>query len=630
MNNRNNARVLLAVALLAPIAGCSSKSATEGITTSNLKAGKKTLESVVKDAAPSTSNRPKALSTQEALKFIQDNCSECHAPGKALYAAWGLPEADVLLKDATWLESNALNQTAYQAMVNKLISIEKNIEDTGKPPSPMPPAFKNDDEKKKLGSMIAWFQDSFPGATKEAHVRFGDDAPFRALVKVDLSYKCNKVVTGQEFQARFALRALGSPSYAAESTILSAEEKAAPASAAIRKKVVDGFLGSEQLRARFEEHALGSLARRIANAGDIEAKGATAVPAVAPAARRDLQNEFSQLVRMNYKNVSYPQLFLLNKVMVTSNTAPLYNANGESCATPPAGQWAECTLSPQRSNFFGTRGFLLSKPSSMFENNNNYGRGGDTFSTIFGEVLMANTDGVSGDTPKPIPECLNVTKDKRWKYKVIGQKEGIAAWGAIAIPFYGRVCQGCHLNRHLAAASVVFRPFGLAGEIITPDAVTDAAGTRAPQAPYNAVIQLANTPENQKFHVYHTDDKASVFRPVDQKFYRDLLEELNNPEATCFPDPRDPQNKERAVKANSLAKYAETLIYQNDPPNPKVRGVATVRGLNRFLPSLFLNSSRTNLEAISAVNNAFEENEGKLEPMLRAFFTTETFACSAD
>lgn len=78
----------------------------------------------------------------------------------------------------------------------------------------------------------------------------------------------------------------------------------------------------------------------------------------------------------------------------------------------------------------------------MFENNNNYGRGGDTFSTIFGEVLMANTDGVSGEAPKPIPECLNVTKDKRWKYKKIGEKEGIAAWGAIAIPFYGRVCQG--------------------------------------------------------------------------------------------------------------------------------------------------------------------------------------------
>lgn len=615
--------------LVAAMGACNTKNDTKLI---KPVGGKPTLEAVTNADAKGTSNRPKALTTQEALKFIKDNCGECHLPGKPLNAAWGLPEEDVLLKDVTWLEGNALSQTAYQAMVNKLVAMEKKVDDLGKPPSAMPPEFKSEAESKKLGSMVSWFQDTFPAAVKEAHVRFGDDAPFRAVIQVDLSYKCNKLVSGQVFQTRFAEKALGAASHAVDANLLSDEEKAAPANENIRKKVVDGFLANDTYRKKFEDYAIGSLARRIANAGDIASKGATAMPAVNLAARTDLQQEFSQLVKKYYKDVSYPQIFLLNKVMVTSNTAPLYSVaqSGENCATPAANTWAECTLSEKRANFFGTRGFLLSKPTSMFENNNNYGRGGDTFSTIFGEVLMANTDGVSGEAPKPIPECLNVTKDKRWKYKKIGEKEGIAAWGAIAIPFYGRVCQGCHLNRHLAAASVVFRPFGLAGEVITPDAITDAPGNRVPVAPYNSVIQLRSAPAEQKFQVYHTDATASVFQPVDQKFYRDLLEELNNPEATCFPDARDPQNKEKAVKANSIAKYAETLIYQNDSKDSRVRGTAAVRGLNRFLPSVFLNNKATNLEVISAVNSAFENNEGKLEPMLRAFFSTETFACSAD
>jgi hypothetical protein len=91
-----------------------------------------------------------------------------------------------------------------------------------------------------------------------------------------------------------------------------------------------------------------------------------------------------------------------------------------------------------------------------------------------------------------------------------------------------------------------------------------------------------------------------------------------------------PLNMMLSMPTNIAAKYAETLIYQNDSKDSRVRGTAAVRGLNRFLPSVFLNNKATNLEVISAVNSAFENNEGKLEPMLRAFFSTETFACSAD
>lgn len=571
---------------------------------------------------PALALRPKAFSQPEALQYINRVCGECHAPGKALYATWALPEEETLLKDARWLEGDALSQTAYQAITNKYVAMEKGVDDLGKPPSPMPPQFANDDDKKNLGRLISWFQDTFPAAVKEAHVRFGEGAPFQSIIKVDLAYKCSSVLNGLQFMTRFSEKALGSASHVADVDILTAEEKAAPASASVRKKVVDGFLNTPEYSGRFEQFAIKPLAQRIANAGKIFSEGKNQVPPRSEDALKDLQDEFSQLVLKYHKQKSYPELFMLDKVMVTQNTAPLYAEDRVECAAPAEG-WGECTLSPQRSNFFGTIGFLISKPSSVFSSNNNYGRGGDTFSTIFGEELMANTDGISGERPKPIPLCLNKTKDKRWK-KDKADPGKIAPWGAISVPFYGRVCQGCHLNRHLAAAAVVFRPFGKAGEIIRPEAIDD------PNGPYAADLK-----DDDNLFVYHTEtnetdhQKLTDFQPVNADYYKELLTELEKPDVTCFPDPRDPQNPDKVVQANTLAKYAEVLIYQNDAENAPVKGTATLRGLNRIMPSVFLNSTKTNLEVITAVNKAFNENQGRLEPMMRAFFATETFGCSS-
>lgn len=614
-------RTYLTTSLLCSMAlGCNFQRNKTSQTQSAANTGPKAGADVKVD--PALAARPKPFSQSEALDYVNRVCGECHAPGKALYATWGLPEEEVLLKDARWLEGDALSQTAYQAITNKYRALEQGVDDLGKPPSPMPPQFKSDEDQKNLGRLISWFQDTFPAAVKEAHVRFGEGAPFQSIIKVDLAYKCSSVLNGQQFMARFAEKALGSASHVADVSFLTEQEKAGPATEAIRKKVVDGFLSNEEYVRRFEQFAIKPLAQRIANAGKIVSEGRNVTPRRPDAALKDLEEEFSQLVLKYHKEKTYPELFLLDKVMVTSNTAPLYRADGGVCTAPAQG-WGECTLSPQRSNFFGTVGFLISKPSSMFSSNNNYGRGGDTFSTIFGEELMANTDGISGEAPKQIPSCLNVTKDRRWK-KDKGDPKKLAPWGAISVPFYGRVCQGCHLNRHLAAAAVVFRPFGKAGEIITPAEIDRQNG------PYADDLK-----DDDNLYVYHTDTdetdhrKLEDLQPVTRQYYKDLLTELEQPDATCFPDPRDPQNPDRTVKANSLAKYAEVLIHQNDGENTKIKGTATLRGLNRILPSVFLNSTRTNLEVITAVNKAFNESQGKLEPMMRAFFTTETFGCSS-
>jgi len=619
-----------------------------GVSCSSSKSSEVTIVSQgVRGVAESHANaRPQPLNTRDALEFIDKNCFECHGPGKPLAAAFSIPAKDILHKDVSWLEGAALNQTVYQTVVNKHL---KKVDS----PSAMPPEFKDPEQEKKLPNFIAWFQDTFPGAVREAEIKFGIKPEFRSNIEVQLNAKCEKLLSGWEFQNRFMTRAIGRPINPMddfEKKLLSDAEKSALASAEVRKKVVEEILARPEFKKKFEDFAVFGLAQKIANVGAIRKNGLTVEPRLSPEVVKDLQSEFAQLVRRYYETISYPELFLMNKVMVTRSTAPLYNSNNaevaklsaqiqdkyrESCNAPAAGEtWAECALSPKRGNFFGTRGFLVSKASALFQNNNNYGRGGDTHQVIFGEVLMANTDGVSGEKPKPIPECLNTTSDKRWVLKTKGDVNSPrAAWGAISIPFYGRVCQGCHLNRHLAAASVIFRPFGFAGEVIFPDMMTSNGG--GPIQLYDAMglIQKARnsgaTGDDPRTHVTHTDSEGKQIEFINPAFYKTLLEELdNNDKATCFPDPADPMNPSKVKYANSLAQYADYLIHQNDPADAKVKGVAAIRGLTRFLPSAFANTNSTNLEIIRDVSAAFSENNGMLLPMMKAYFQTESFACS--
>ena len=204
--------------LLGLSVGCNFSRGKKTNTVQSTTSGPKAGADVKVD--PALAARPKAFSQSEALGYINRVCGECHAPGKALYATWGLPEEEVLLKDARWLEGDALSQTAYQAITNKYVAMEKGVDDLGKPPSPMPPQFANEEDKKNLGRLISWFQDTFPATVKEAHVRFGEGAPFQSIIKVDLAYKCSSVLSGQQFMTRFSEKALGSASHVADVSIL--------------------------------------------------------------------------------------------------------------------------------------------------------------------------------------------------------------------------------------------------------------------------------------------------------------------------------------------------------------------------------------------------------------------------
>jgi hypothetical protein len=136
--------------------------------------------------------------------------------------------------------------------------------------------------------------------------------------------------------------------------------------------------------------------------------------------------------------------------MASPKTAALY----QGCTV--ANGWASCPLVAPRGGFFTSVGFLASKQQSFLEENNNHGRTASVYFTLYGEGLLAATDGPNGGEIAPLPTCLDATDVRMYQS---------APRGSAAIPNFGRVCQSCHISRHMAAGSVLFRPFSKRGNV---------------------------------------------------------------------------------------------------------------------------------------------------------------------
>src|SRR6185369_16165424 len=146
----------------------------------------------------------------------------------------------------------------------------------------------------------------------------------------------------------------------------------------------------------------------------------------------ELAGEFHALVSEQWDKTPYRSLFHNDTVMVSANTAPLYG-----CAAPETDR-APCTMTAPRHGFFSTLGFLNSKQSSFLATNNNYGRVGFLYFTLFGGVPRAATSGPTGSAAAAVPSCLEATDTR----SLVG-----ASFGTRAIPEVGAYCQGCHLYK---------------------------------------------------------------------------------------------------------------------------------------------------------------------------------------
>jgi mono/diheme cytochrome c family protein len=537
----------------------------------------------------------KALDDASALAFFKENCTSCHGKGQDLHSTWPVPDDDKLSAES--LQNMQSIATAYQGLVNKLSNVP-----VGHRPSPMPPAALDEEKKKQLEGLIYWFQLNMPSVVKEAEDTYGATEQFGSTLAVNLSYQCDKRSDARSYVYRLFNTALGRvPTGGELDTHLPASERAQTLTNE-RRRLLATLVTEGELKEEFLSYGLRIFAKRVGGAGAIKSNPAFGLT---DAAANDLKEEFYQLVRAYVEEKSYRDILLLDRVKVTSNTFAFYNTPEAPCVDPGAGIWGECMLSPKRGNFFGTMAFLRSTPSSFLASNNNYKRGGEIHAILRGERLMAQTDGPPGAEPDPLPACMTTNDNRVVLNKVDDPSAGTAPRGALAVPRQGSVCQGCHLQKYLGIASYVYRQFDENGLLLTAAQMNPTDRRN----PYADMVKAATTPD-----ILNSDGISQT--PVDSAYLQSLLAEQDAGHEECITD-RSGKNTVKTVKnIEDLVQYM-----MGD-------GKILVHGLARYVPSALSNMSLTNQEIIAAMSRGFDDGNGRLLPVFRAYFESETFSCS--
>jgi hypothetical protein len=543
-----------------------------------------------------TEDEAAALTDEQAVEFLVTNCIGCHGKGADLHSTWPMPDKENL--NVETLQSMTTAASAYQGMVNKFINAGSD-----KRPSAMPPGTLGGESRRKLKGMLYWFKLNLPAVVKEAEDTYGQTDRFRSTLNVTLNYQCDSRTSTRNYLFRLFNQALGRlPTPEEEAELVPKDEADAPISDK-RKSALAAVITTGKLKDAFLDYGLKIFAKRVGGSGAIKPAEAFGLNALAA---DDLKDEFYQLLRKYVAEKSYRDILLLNKVMVTKNTAPLYNEAGATCASAGDG-WSECELSEMRANFFGTIGFLNSTPSSFLASNNNYARGGEIHAILRGERLMAQTDGPVGDKPGPVPDCAP-TQDRRVVLNDPAKEDaGMAPRGAMAVPAEGAVCQGCHLNKYLNVASYVFRPFDERGLTFTAEKINVAATN-----PYADMVKAAVAPDIKNI----TDLDSKAIAPVSVEYLQSLLAENEQSQEQCI---ADRTAKKVLTQVKNIGDLTGYMIG---------KGEVLIHGLSRYIPSALSNLPMTNQEIITSVSRGFSKGDGKLLPVFKAYFESETFSCA--
>ncbi len=549
----------------------------------------------------------KEMTEEEAMAFLTEQCASCHAPGASMAITWEMPEAKEL--SAASIGKLDTAGVMYQTMVNRYNDVP-----AGQQPTPMPPTV-SDGKRTDLGRFLDWMRLNIPTAVSGAEAVYGGAAQFGSTIAINLTYQCSQVTKSRDFIFRFFNRAFGRPPRTEElDKYLPAAERDQPITDERRAQIA-ALIQDPTLKPEFFKYGLKRFAEQVSNAGNLTGNPAPLFK-ITPAAIQDLKQEFYQMLLKYIDSTSYKDILLMPKVQVTANTAELYNfdslrsTKGVAPCDPkavPAGQWAECDLSPKRGNFFGTVAYLNSASSSFLETNNNYRRGGNIFGVLAGQLLMAQTNGPKGLKPDSVPSCVTTTDGRMVAEdpkKPMGNK---APRGAIVIPKSGAICQGCHLYKGLHLASYVFRPFDQYGLMFPP---TNLFAADPKNNPYDAAVKMATADGI----VNGLEIDGSV-KDVDAAVIKELYEENDKLEPQCLND----RGGRKLADVSNIGDLTKHFIGD---------GKILVNGLSRYLPSVMFNMGTTNQEIVAAVASAYTKGEGKLLPIFEAFFNTQTFACA--
>ncbi len=521
-----------------------------------------------------------------AIKWLIDKCASCHGfdgEGKQTpyYSAW--PMARALTRES--LETSDYTAAAYQTIVNRLVPGAKG------PPSPMPiePPRSPQDEA-DLRGILDWFNRRVPYSVLDAEKRYGTSAAEQRTIAA--GFRCAKTATLRRFLEGVTLGAFDRVATPQELEYFAPAELDQPVTAQQREHIAAWFENATPgavpaWKQETLDVALKKLANAIGGAPLIQPiYGLSAAEAAA------LKQEFYQLLRAKYDQWDYPQYFTSDAVMVSADTAASYG-----CPVPASG-FAECAMQAPRQTFFATRGFLSSKTSSFMLENNNYGRVARVFFTLYGEALLAATDGPTGDSIPPLPDCLEGTDTRTFNN---------APRGAAQVALYGTVCQGCHVARGLAAGSILFRPFARTGAVYT-----NFGTPTMPDRDLYEEIVAADT--LWKFTPQGATAPVVMTGAAGEQFLASLLGAAAAPKSCLMTGP----SSNPRVQVNNLRDLVGEFLK---------RDTAVARGFTRHAQRALMNQNGVTLELGLRAIDSYEKGKRKLPDLLKAYFLAETLAC---
>ncbi len=520
-------------------------------------------------------------SEQEVVVFFKETCNICHGQNEegdnnAFFNVW--PMSDELLTTEA-LAENQQTPAVYQALLNKVLS------EPLSQPVAMPTQEIDEAKRNKILGVLAWMKLNMPQVIIEAQSKYGISDDEKTQEAIKLAFQCSEPLSGRQFANRLTLSTFDEVADQAALDLVSKTQKLDDTvSLETRKNLVDMVF--EKNITKWQNNGLKNLATAISGSSSIGDHGQLTDQQV-----EDLKNEYFQFVLNEGEIFSYGQIFLENRVYASAHTWPLYQCSGEP---PTEGQWKVCYLTLPAQTFFGTRGFLNAKRSSLLVENNNYGRVARMYFVLQGETFKAATNGPTGDTPEPMPDCLE-NSDNR--HKAGGPR------GTVAVPEAGNVCQSCHLNRSLAAGSVIMRPFSFTGDIYQPSDSSKSLSAIDPEIIHDAI--------NNEWKYYETIEDEEIEKQVDIPYLESLLQPSKLAQS-CV------QSKDGDVAINSLQDLVH-YVYQDD---------ATIaRGFARHAHRAFSQSTSVNVELLNQMVLAYGLGNNRINDLAKAYFMTETFTC---
>lgn len=505
----------------------------------------------------------------------QSWCVGCHSPGGRGSKVWAKANGDL----ADWTE--------FAAQIKSSVEAKR-----------MPPPKPSAKEKEEWLGVLAFFQKRLPNVVADAREKYHGDKLELGL-PVNLNFKCKTPKSSRQFLNVLTMDALNRVPTADELKLV--DDK--PVSEALREQLVEKISGdwkTEFLNAGLKKFAEKvSLSDKIRNSLIIDD----------PLLRNDIALEFYHYLK-NEVEVSYQEILTSDQVYATKNTAPFY---GEDCkkatSAADAGQFIKCKMDSSRKGFFTTLGFLAGRSSSMFQENNNYGRVAAMSEVLQGEWLRPNTNGEKGETIKPLPSCI-VSADTR----VLIQGDSYAPRGTITVPASGNFCQGCHIHRNLAAGSIVFRPFGPIGELVTPKSIENLLIKSGTLSNHEQILRnFINDSFSNKWGLLQSSSNVEGFNVGTISDFLNIGKNIGQ-EKGCIVDGEGNNIKD----VTSVSDLADHML-----SDEKV----LPRGLARIIPRALSNLNSTNLEIIKTVTDSWSESKGNLTAAIHAYFASDTYAC---